>query len=317
MKILVADDELISRRLVENLLKRAGYDVIAVENGRLAAEYLSRADGPRLALLDWVMPDLDGPGVCREIRNHEDHPYVYAILLTLKDSKEDLVGGLEAGADDYLTKPFHPAELKIRLRTGARILRLEDKLVEAREHMRFQATHDPLTGVWNRRAVMEALEMELRRSHREKAPVTVLLGDLDHFKQINDTHGHIAGDEVLKEIARRLKASVRTYDLVGRYGGEEFLMVLVNCGRDGALARCENIRESVATDQVETASGPIGVTVSIGVAVACGRRANSLVELLHSADLALYQAKAEGRNCVKLASDDFSSRVNPTAIEEI
>ena len=246
LKILIADDEAISRRLLEKTLARAGYEVTAVENGRLAVEQLKRPDAPRLALLDWVMPELDGPGVCRELRKLHERAYIYMVLLTSKESKEDIVTGLESGADDYLTKPFNAEELKARLRTGERILNLEDKLVEAREQMRFKATHDALTSIWNRGAIMDLLGRELARSQRESSCTIVMLGDVDHFKSINDTYGHPVGDEVLQEIARRLLSCVRSYDFVGRYGGEEFLLVLNNCKPQFAEARAEEIRAAIA-----------------------------------------------------------------------
>src|SRR5690242_13517970 len=226
MRILIADDELISRKLLQKTLERAGYEVIAVANGREAADQLCPASGPRLALLDWVMPGLDGPSVCREVRKRKEQTYVYMVLLTSKESKEDVVAGLESGADDYLTKPFDPEELKARLRTGLRILDLEDRLVEAREEMRFQATHDALTSLLNRGVIMDLLGRELARSRRENLSTAILMCDLDHFKSVNDTYGHVAGDEVLKETAKRLLGSVRSYDFVGRYGGEELLIVL-------------------------------------------------------------------------------------------
>ena len=222
MKILIADDEVMSRRLLQKTMERAGYEVTAVENGRLAADELCKPNGPKLALLDWMMPELDGPGVCREVRKRQEHSYVYMVLLTSKEKKEDIVAGLKSGADDYLTKPFDAEELKARLRTGMRILDLEDRLVEAREEMRFQATHDALTSLWNRGMIMDLLGREIARTKREGKSAAILLGDLDHFKKVNDTYGHLAGDEVLKETARRLLSSVRSYDFVGRWGGKNF-----------------------------------------------------------------------------------------------
>src|SRR5258708_6370495 len=166
-----------------------------------------------------MMPELDGPGVCSEIRKSKNQSYVYTVLLTSRGEKEDIVTGLGAGADDYLTKPFNAEELKARLRTGLRILDLEDRLVEAREQMRFQATHDGLTALWNRSMILDLLGRELARSRREHVSTAILMCDLDHFKSVNDTYGHLAGDEVLKETGRQLLASVRSYDFVGRYGG--------------------------------------------------------------------------------------------------
>jgi diguanylate cyclase (GGDEF)-like protein len=268
----------------------------------MAAEQLCPATGPRLALLDWVMPELDGPGVCREVRKRNDQSYVYMVLLTSKESKEDVVAGLESGADDYLTKPFDPEELKARLRTGLRILDLEDRLVEAREDMRFQATHDGLTALWNRGMIVDLLGRELARSIRENFSTAILMCDLDHFKSVNDTYGHLVGDDVLRETAKRVLASVRSYDFVGRYGGEEFLVVLNNCNPAYAFARADEIRKAIAQKPVMSSCGPIPITMSLGLLLnqEWGRR--SAEDLLHEADVALYEAKAAGRNCVKVAS---------------
>ncbi len=301
MKILIADDEALSRRLLEKTLERAGYEVVAVENGRAAVRQLCQTDGPRLALLDWVMPELDGPGVCREVRRQQDESYVYMVLLTSKESKEDIVAGLESGADDYLTKPFNVDELKARLRTGERILHLEGRLVEAREMMRFKATHDALTSIWNRGVIMDLLGRELMRSQRESGCTIVLLGDVDHFKSVNDTHGHLVGDEVLQEIARRLLLSIRSYDFVGRYGGEEFLLVLNNCKPQFAEARAEEIRKIVSSRPIQTLAGPLNITMSFGLLLSDVWGVRPVEELLHEVDAALYAAKAAGRNCVRIA----------------
>lgn len=305
MRILIADDELMSRKLLQRTLERAGYEVTAVENGRVAADQLCPANGPRLALLDWVMPELDGLGVCREVRKRKEQSYVYMILLTSKESKEDVVAGLESGADDYLTKPFDPEELKARLRTGLRILNLEDRLVEAREQMRFQATHDGLTALWNRGMIIDLLGRELARSVREHFSTAILMCDLDHFKNVNDTYGHLVGDDVLRETAKRLLASVRSYDFVGRYGGEEFLVVLNNCNPSHALARAEEIRKAIAQRPVPSSSGPIPVTMSLGLLMNQEWGRKPVEELLHEADAALYAAKAAGRNCVRIASPNL------------
>jgi two-component system cell cycle response regulator len=301
MKILIADDELVSRRLLERTLERAGYEVMAVDNGRLAADHLCRSDGPRLALLDWVMPELDGPAVCRLVRQQRDQRYVHMVLLTSRESKQDVVTGLESGADDYLTKPWNPEELKARLRTGTRILHLEDRLVEAREEMRFKATHDALTALLNRGVIMDLLSRELARTQREQSSTTVLMGDVDHFKRINDTLGHITGDEVLREVAKRLLASVRSYDLVGRYGGEEFLIVLNNCDASSAIPRAENIRQAIAGRPFVTSQGPLSITMSFGVLTSKEWGRCPLEEILREVDAALYSAKAAGRNCTRLA----------------
>ena len=316
MKILIADDEAMSRLLLQKTLERAGYEVTAVENGRQAAEQICKMDGPRLALLDWVMPEMDGPAVCREVRKRKERSYVYMVLLTSKEAKEDVVAGLESGADDYLTKPFDGEELKARLRTGLRILELEDRLVEAREEMRFKASHDALTSLWNRGMILELLGRELSRSHREHASTSILLCDLDHFKNVNDTFGHLAGDEVLRETGRRLLSSVRSYDFVGRYGGEEFLVVLNNCDPAFGFARAEEIRKTIAQHQVQTSVGPVSVTMSLGVLLSQEWGFRPVEQLLLETDTALYAAKAAGRNCVKVASPNGASVIRHSQLGE-
>jgi two-component system cell cycle response regulator len=317
MRILIADDERTSRQLLQKTLEGAGYFVTAVENGRMAADQLCRPEGPKLALLDWIMPELDGPGVCREVRKRKRESYVYMLLLTSKESKEDVVAGLQSGADDYLTKPFDPEELKARLRTGLRLLDLEDRLVEAREEMRFQATHDTLTSLWNRGVVLELLGSELSRSYRENVSTAILLGDLDHFKAVNDTYGHVAGDEVLKETSRRLLSSVRSYDFVGRYGGEEFLIVLNNCNPAYSLARAEEICRTIAQRPVQTSSGPVSITMSLGLLMSQEWGCQPVGELLHEADTALYAAKGAGRNCVRVAHPNSPADVRVASADEL
>ena len=318
MRILIAEDEMMSRKMLQKTLERAGYEVTVVENGRQAADQLCPADGPRLALLDWVMPELDGPGVCREVRKRKAPSYVYLVLLTSKESKEDVVAGLKSGADDYLTKPFDPEELKARLRTGQRILSLEDRLVEAREEMRFQATHDTLTTLWNRGVIVDLLRRELARSRRERVSTSILMCDLDHFKSVNDNYGHLAGDDILKETAKRLLASVRSYDFVGRYGGEEFLVVLNNCNPAYAFARAEEIRKGIAQRSMPSSSGPVSITMSLGLLLSQEWGCRPVEDLLQEADAALYAAKAAGRNCVKVASPKASSVVpNSEALEPV
>jgi len=316
VRILIADDEAMSRRLLQTTLERAGYEVLAVENGRQAADQICTTEGPRLALLDWVMPELDGPGVCREVRKQKDQSYVYMVLLTSREAKEDVIAGLESGADDYLTKPFDPEELKARLRTGLRILDLENRLVQAREEMRFKASHDALTTLWNRAVILELLGRELSRSHREKATTVIILCDIDHFKAVNDSFGHLVGDEVLRETAKRLLASVRSYDFVGRYGGEEFLVVLNNCDPAFAFARAEEIRNTITQRPVQTSAGPVPVTMSLGLLLSHEWGKLSVEELLREADSALYGAKRAGRNCVKVANTNVPNGVTDSPVDE-
>jgi two-component system cell cycle response regulator len=299
MKILVADDDPVSLRIMERTLEKSGYKVISTGNGQEAAAELLRSDGPRLALIDWMMPGLDGLGVCREVRNRPHESYVYILLLTSKQHTDDVVKGLQAGADDYLTKPCHPAELNARLHTGRRILELEDKLVIAREEMRYKATHDSLTSLWDRGSIFALLKSELSRSTRERTPVSVMICDIDHFKQINDVYGHLVGDEVLQQVSNRIQELVRPYDGVGRYGGEEFLVVLGGCGSEGLKKRAEELRTGICAIPFQTSIGPVSVSMSVGaITIEDWSRSTPVEPFIKEADSALYRAKTAGRNRV-------------------
>jgi diguanylate cyclase (GGDEF)-like protein len=252
-------------------------------------------------LIDWMMPGLDGPSVCLEVRSHRGRPYSYVILLTSKGDKEDLIAGLEAGADDYLTKPCNPEELKARLRAGERVLRLEDTLVQASEEMRYKATHDMLTSLWNRGAILGRLNDEIECARRERTACSLLLCDVDHFKRINDVHGHLAGDAVLRDVAIQLSRAIRREDAVGRYGGEEFLVVLNDCDVESLGHRAEELRHSVASYALAANLPSLSVTVSIGAMTIDYSTRHSTEEYLSQVDGALYQAKVEGRNRVVIA----------------
>jgi two-component system cell cycle response regulator len=268
-----------------------------------AWQALQKDDCPQMAILDWMMPGLDGIELCRRIRRLKKGPYKYVLLLTAKGGKEDVVAGLEAGADDYLTKPFDVNELRARVRAGKRILELQDALMKAHTDLQFEAAHDRLTGLWNRGAIMDLLHRETQRSARIGEPLGVIMADLGHFKQINDSHGHPTGDSVLREVAHRLIESVRNYDYVGRYGGEEFLIVLTQCAPADLIVTAERMRTHVSEKPVATDSGPILVTVSIGVAArrSLASELPKEEELVRAADTALYCAKANGRNRVEQA----------------
>ncbi len=301
MRILIADDEPVSRRILQGLLVKWGYEVVSVEDGDAAWEKLKSPDAPRMALLDWMMPGQNGVDVCRALRRLRPEPYTYILLLTAKDAKESIVEGLESGADDYLTKPFHPQELKARIRVGLRLLELEDNLVQAREAMRFKATHDTLTGVWNRGSILETLERETWRSRRERQSLGVLIADLDHFKSVNDTYGHLAGDAVLREVTRRMQTDVRPYDAVGRYGGEEFLVLLPGCNGLETREKAERLRQAIFREPVETHSGALNVSMSVGGVATADWPEDNANQILQMADAALYRAKEEGRNRIAMA----------------
>jgi diguanylate cyclase (GGDEF)-like protein len=290
MKVLIAEDDPVSRRVLEVTLANWGYSVTVVSDGTEALRLLGSDDGPRIAILDWMMPGLDGVDVCKHLRTNAADRYVYIILLTSRQDKSDLAVGIEAGADDYITKPFESVELKARLLAGSRIIQLEKALYEAREQLRHQAMHDSLTGLWNRAAILDRLDGELTRAKRQGTSVAIVMADIDRFKEINDTHGHPTGDSVLRQVALRLSSGLRTYDSVGRYGGEEFLIVLPNCDSATAgklaLRLCEACRENEHS-----------VTCSFGV-VASQPDCLDSQRLIAIADAALYRAKGEGRDRV-------------------
>ncbi len=298
MPVLVAEDNPVFQSMLRSMLTKWGYDVRIAPNGVEAWEVMQSAEAPRLAVLDWMMPYMDGVEVCRRIRTAAREPYVYVLLLTARTESQDLVEGMEAGADDYLTKPFNAQELRVRLRAGRRILDLQHQLMEAREALRVQATHDTLTGLFNRGRVLEILATEIARSERELRPLAVLMVDLDRFKQINDTHGHMAGDAVLGEAARRMQAAMRQYDAPGRYGGEEFLIVLPGCGARDGYAQAERIRDAFAREPFAAGGEPLAVTCSIGVSSRGACATGDADRLIREADAALYEAKSLGRNRV-------------------
>jgi two-component system cell cycle response regulator len=298
--ILVAEDDPIFRRLLQSRLESWGYRVTTVEDGAQAWELLRQPTAPDLIILDWLMPGVDGIELCRRIRAMQRDRYPYILLLSGKDERHHVVEGLEAGADDYLTKPFDIGELRARLRAGTRILTLQNELIQAREVLRFQATHDDLTGVWSRGATMHLLTVERQRGFRSHTPTGILMIDLDHFKQVNDTYGHLIGDEVLKEAACRINRTVRSYDFVGRYGGEEFLAVLSNCTLDDLQNIAERTRHAIAEKPICAGAADLRVTASIGGIVGSNEMAD--LDLLSAADSALYEAKRAGRNRVVIGS---------------
>jgi diguanylate cyclase (GGDEF)-like protein len=301
LKILVAEDNIVSRQLLERRLIKWGYEVISTEDGSAAWNILQREDAPRLAILDWMMPEMNGVQVCKKVRSRSEESYIYILLLTAKDQKEDLVEAMQAGADDYIIKPPDPRELKVRLRAGRRIIELQEQLVSAREALRVQATYDSLTDLLNRSAILDIVQRELDRAKRQQTSVGIAMVDLDHFKRVNDTYGHIAGDVVLREVAKRITSSVRSYDAVGRYGGEEFLIVLPGRDEQAVLSAAERIRSHICSKTVTIPEEIVSVTVSLGVTVGDLAAQMDMESLIQVADTALYKAKANGRNRVEFA----------------
>jgi two-component system, cell cycle response regulator len=297
MQVLVVEDSAVYRKLIGDCLRGWDFGVTLAETGSEAGRILEQPDAPKLVLLDWVLPDLDGIELCQRIRKGgSSSPYVYVILLTSKEGRQNMLDAMQAGADDYLVKPFNELELKARLLVGKRILDLQDELVSARESMRHAATHDNLTGLMNRGEILLMLQRELERARRERNPVGVILGDIDHFKSVNDTLGHLFGDEALREIGQRLRKQLRVYDGVGRYGGEEFLMVLPNCDLPNTVLRANELREIISTTPVVCSGEERLITMSMGVAVSVCEGQSEVEKLLNEADAGLYKAKENGRN---------------------
>lgn len=301
MRAVIADDDGVSRKLLESALKKWGYEVEVCRDGLEAWEVLRSRKSHCLAILDWMMPGMDGLEVCRKVREHGSEPYAYILLLTSRTDKEDTVAGLQAGADDYLTKPFDAQELKVRLHVGRRNLELQRELIETREALRIEASHDGLTEIWNRRAILEALSAELARAQRLGTSVGVAMVDIDHFKRVNDRLGHQTGDAVLKEFADRLKGSLRPYDRIGRYGGEEFLAVLQDVNLSVALEIGRRMRRSVSDRPFKHDRNILTLTCSIGIVST--EQGGSFCEesLIQAADKALFEAKQAGRDCVAAA----------------
>lgn len=301
MRILIAEDNSTSRKILAAMLKKWGHEPTVTEDGIAAWEALQDPDAPRLVLLDWDMPGMDGVDVCRRLRQNDSQNPAYVILLTGRGEKGDIVKGLEAGANDYLSKPYDQQELQARIGVGQRMLELQAKLLDALDALQHLAIHDPLTGVLNRRAILDRLKEEISRCERVGGCLSVAMCDLDHFKRVNDTLGHQAGDEVLSTFARCVQSHLREYDSVGRYGGEEFLVITSDLGGHGDGCAYERVCSEVANTQVHTRAGVVSITVSIGVAQWSGH--SSVDALLGAADAALYQAKARGRNCVIHANE--------------
>ncbi len=297
MKLLIAEDDLTSRTMLAVIVQNWGFEPIMVEDGEAAWQVMQGAEPPRLLLIDWEMPQLDGLALCQRVRLEKSDDPPYIILLTARSKTADIVEGLSKGANDYIAKPFENAELQARLQVGRRMLDLQAQLNKSKETLTFQATYDALTGLLNRGAVMKVLEQNMAYVQRQpEAALFICLCDIDHFKRINDTHGHLAGDAILQGVARRIATALRPYDQVGRYGGEEFL-ILQYTFRDQVYNPFERIRRATADTPFIVEEISLAVTISCGVTLfAPPEDIRNATALLAAADAALYEAKVAGRN---------------------
>lgn len=296
MKVLIAENDPDLFAALENDIKELGHEVISANNGKDAWEVIQKGE-VRLAFIDRMIPEIDGIEICRKTRHEiqqEKSKNIYIILITGKNNKDDILEGLSAGVDDYLTKPIDFVELKVRLQNGERIIHLEDSCIEL-------SSYDRLTNLLKRDKILELLDEEIHRGWRENRPTGVILADIDYFKQINDTYGHFAGDKVLAEVALRVKNSIRPYDKAGRYGGDEILFVLPNCGVDIVKLVGERLCRSVNEKKIKTESALLDVTITLGGTSSDISSQTSRDNLINACDKALYLAKEQGRNRVVAA----------------
>src|ERR1035437_6010047 len=291
MKVLIADDSPTMLRLLHSSLEEWGYEVVQAQDGEQALEILSADDPPPIAILDWVMPKITGPELCNRVRNRKSRAYTYILLLTAKAQHQDLIEGMGAGADDYIIKPFDRPEMEVRLRAGRRIVDLQTELMQMQEALREQATRDSLTHCWNRFSLFDILGREIHRCYREKTTLGVIMLDLDHFKWVNDTYGHVCGDEVLKQVVKRIEGAMRSYDAIGRYGGEEFICVLAGCGEQDVRGNAERIRAAVEARPVMWMHHEVKITSSFGAVAGVPSAGTTPDQLIRIADEALYRAK--------------------------
>lgn len=297
-KVLIADDDRISCKLLASLLTKWGYRIEMAHNGDDALKELLKPDAPQLAILDWIMPGLDGIEVIKKLRAVQRESYVYILLLSSKGKKEDLLEGLDAGADDYLKKPFDAQELRARLRVGARILGLERRLASAMETPEYRATHDPLTGLYNRRSIIEALGREASRSDRAGQKLSVLIAEIDDFQELNETHGRAVCDQIIKQLAPKMSSDLRPHDSAGRFGAEQFLIVAPNCSDNHGIVVANRLRLAVARDKLAIGQLIIPVTVSVGISTQQDS-AEDIHVTIQAAQSALSEAKNKGRNRVE------------------
>ncbi len=299
MKFLIVEDEAVSRLVLQRILQNQGYEVLVAKDGQEGWEIFQREKkNIYLLVIDWMMPVMNGLELCKKIRKAETSHYVYIIFLSAKGEKKDIVKGLKAGADDYLTKPFDKEEMLSRINVGLRIIKLEQALKKANQKLYILATLDGLTKILNRRELFNRLKEELSRASRKRTPFYLFMLDIDHFKKVNDRYGHDAGDKVLVEIVNRIKSQLRSYDIVGRYGGEEFLIGISKADKKVVKEIAERLRRCICEKPFNIDDKSLTVSISVGLAEVEPSRDVDLEAAIKMADIALYKAKQQGRNRV-------------------
>jgi diguanylate cyclase (GGDEF)-like protein len=296
--LIVDDDELVVRRLA-SLLELNGYEIHKAHSGQEALSVLE-STVCQIVLTDWHMPDLDGLALCSTLRQRKSDSYIFILMLTVRDGRDDIVAGLSAGADDYVVKGATSDEILARVGVGRRITHLERSLRASNQENRRMSVTDPLTGAHNRRFISKYLPRELERSRQGSIPLAILCCDIDHFKSVNDRFGHEAGDDVLQQFVLRASSCIRQgIDWIARSGGEEFVLVLPATDLKGASRVAELLRNALAAQPISTSAGPLDITVSMGVAAlesAQDLSEVSVAELLRAADDGLYTSKRSGRD---------------------
>src|SRR5882724_4164161 len=301
--VLVVDDSAVSRKLVEHALEPAGHTLLFAKSGAEALE-MFRRHAPSIVVTDWMMPDFSGLELCQKIRAEDQREYTYVIVLSAKSEKDNVVKGLAAGADDYLTKPFDAGELLARIGVGCRTVELHREIDAKNRLLEAMAHTDSLTGLPNRRAIEDWAARQLRGAARHGFPLWVVQGDLDSFKKINDNYGHDAGDLVLRRFSEILKGNTRASDICGRMGGAEFLLVISHVASEYIESTINRMREEWAGCEFEFGGEAVSITASFGIAGFCGVEAPAFQTLVQRADKALYAAKRAGGNQVIMATDE-------------
>lgn len=302
MPVLIVEDEQITENMLTSALTSWGYAPFSARTAEEAEKLLAANSSIRMMILDWRLPGVNGVNFCRSLRQAGNTRYIYTMLLTSRDSMEDQIEALEAGVDDFLRKPFHPTELRLRMRAGARIARLQDQMERTMKLVDRKASNDSLTGAPNRESVLALLFKELARQKRHQLDLSILTVDIDNFRDINEIHGFPVGDFVLREFCSRMMNSLRTHDTCGRIGSDTFLLVLPETSADNALIVARRLKKDLSAEPVQLDDRSIQLNCSIGVASVDSESGATALSAVTLANDAMYRAKSDGGNCIRLAS---------------